>query len=466
MVERQSLGPEGEVGVRIRSGLLAATILLVLTPAVRAWYPYGEKYNRWQEDRPLMAGALHNSVPQDHLTERMARFKAGGLNTVIWWKLGNSKHIFRAAHDRGLEWAGGPQGGPPVIEDVLKIPGCAFIFAGDEPSSERELDDIAEICDWMWKEHPGIPVFANLSIVKIDHDLYIETCKPDIFSFDHYPLMRNGLTQRSYTFNLAWGRQTARTYRLPYWMFLQAYGREQEEPNHAYRIPGEADTRFLIFSFLAHGGTGIMYYHYYGHPEGMVIDREVIKPGRDPVDRHKYENTVMSRAWYGVRDATPEVQNLARALINLRTRDPIAYAGDGRFWDHPAPHYSRHNPKRPVERRRFRPRGALKAVRVSEGEDMGLLVGLFDDEKGEEYFMVVNLAHGLNMSKMDGARTVRLTFDPSVQQIERLNRMTGRVETLRTKQHGGVRVLDIQLEGGTGDLFKWSNGNPWDLREK
>ena len=59
MVERQSLGPEGEVGVRIRSGLLAATILLVLTPAVRAWYPYGEKYNRWQEDRPLMAGAQH-----------------------------------------------------------------------------------------------------------------------------------------------------------------------------------------------------------------------------------------------------------------------------------------------------------------------------------------------------------------------------------------------------------------------
>ena len=108
----------------------------------------------------------------------------------------------------------------------------------------------------------------------------------------------------------------------------------------------------------------------------------------------------------------------------------------------------------------------LTAVANRDNAEETVLVGLFDDRAGEEYFMVVNLAHGLNMSKMDGARTVRLTFDPSVQQIERLNRLTGLVETLRTKEAGRARVLDVQLEGGTGDLFKWSNGNSWALRER
>ena len=28
------------------------------------------------------------------------------------------------------------------------------------------------------------------------------------------------------------------------------------------------------------------------------------------------------------------------------------------------------------------------------------------------------------------------------------------------------RTLDILLEGGTGDLFKWSNGKPWTLRKE
>ena len=106
-------------------------------------------------------------------------------------------------------------------------------------------------------------------------------------------------------------------------------------------------------------------------------------------------------------------------------------------------------------------------MKVVEGEDQGLLVGFFDDKAGEEYFMVVNLAHGLNMSKMDGERTVRLVFRKSVEKIERLNRLTGRVETLETKKAGSVaRILKIRLEGGTGDLFKWSNGNPWDLRKE
>ena len=78
--------------------------------------------------------------------------------------------------------------------------------------------------------------------------------------------------------------------------------------------------------------------------------------------------------------------------------------------------------------------------------------------------MVVNLVRGENMSKMDGLRTLRLSFDKDVTEVERLNRLTGLVETLSTTDGDTERFLDIQLEGGTGDLWKWPGGS-WDLRQ-
>ncbi|HUT74170.1 MAG TPA: hypothetical protein VM221_04945 [Armatimonadota bacterium] len=449
----------------MRKFTLPAVLLPLLATTAWAWYPYSEKYERWQEPRPLTYAAMHNCVPRDCLPERMARFAAANLNTLIWFKPMPGCHMFQAAHDAGLAWACGTRGGQEAVAAALAIPGCAFIIAGDEPGSTEALDQIAAISDWVRRTYPDLPVFANLSITKVDHDSYIQKCKPDLFSFDEYPLLRDGKLAQTYLYDLAWGRQTASRYRLPYWMFLQAFGREHERPDYAYRVPGEADLRFLVFSFLAHGGTGIMFFIYYGFPEAMVMDLGVEDPERSPAENHRYENTVMTAAWYAVREVAPEVQNLARALLNLRTKDQVMYAGDGTFWEQPPPTYPNNNPAEPIRLQAFAGHGALRSIRVVEGQDLGLMIGFLEDEAGQEYFMMVNLAHGLNMSKMDGVRRVRLTFDRSVEQVERLSRFTGDVETLRTHPQEEAAVLDMSLEGGTGDLFKWSNGKPWRLRQ-
>ena len=71
---------------------IAVTLCMVLvsTTSAYAWYPYGDRYMQWQKSRPLMYGALHNSMPEDQMPSRVARFKAAGLNTVAWWKPGNA----------------------------------------------------------------------------------------------------------------------------------------------------------------------------------------------------------------------------------------------------------------------------------------------------------------------------------------------------------------------------------------
>ena len=447
----------------LRSSLVIVGTAIPLI--AHAWYPYPDTYTAWQAERPFLIAGLHNSVPTDRLPERMARMRAAGINTFSWSKPWNAKHFYEAASEAGLEWAGWLKpGNADLDDDFMRIPGCSFLQVGDEPNREDELIEIGETVEAVRNRYPHIPVFCNLSIAGVDHHRYVELVNPDLFMFDHYPLQRNGETQDHYLYNLNWGRQTAMTYKLPYWMYLQAWGRVEEKPTYAYRIPDEADLRFLVFTFLAHGGTGITWFHYYGHPESMVVDTGVKNPARTE-EPHIYENTVMSRAWYAAQDVSPEIQNLANALLNLRPKDHVMYAGNPVLWKDVKPTYSEHNPDPPIKNHAFEPRGALKNVDIVEQDEMGVLVSLFDDEAGEEYFMVVNLEHGADLDKIDCRRTLVLTFDDSVETIERLNRLSGKVEVLRTfPASTGIRRLTLRLEGGTGDLFKWSNGNPWAMR--
>ena len=320
---------------------------------------------------------------------------------------------------------------------------------------QRIYDELKNRIAWVHENHPDVLAFAILSIGKIDLNRYIETSKPDVFCYDYYLLRRDGTTANHYLHWVNVGREAARKHRLPYWMVLQSYGREAEEdegPAYAKRIPDEADMRFLAFSLLAHGGIGMQFFIYYTDTawETPVTPRVVAGRELPESQRNVYEDSVMTRTYFALRAMAPEVQTLGRAVLNLRTKDEIGYAGV-------LPH---------EKLKRFKGHGALKSIEVVGEPEAMVLVGLFDDAKGQEYFMVVNLVHGANMSKMDGARMIRLTFDSRVEQIERLNRLTGLVEVLRTKpaEEGDARVLDIQLEGGTGDLLKWSNGDTWDLR--
>jgi len=661
--------------------LAAATLGCV---CAQAWYPYPAIYDLWQQDRPFGLSGLHNSVPTDRLLQRMERFKAADLNNFCWGKPENAIHMFQAAHAAGLDWSCWASGGTNALALALQTPGNSWIMAGDEPATTEEVLEMAAIADWVRQHHPSTPIVVNLSIAKIDHDFLIAEVQPDVFSFDHYPLLRNGTTQTHYLYNVDWGRQTATEHNLPYWMYLQAYGREDPDPGRAYRIPGESDMRFLVYSFLAHGGTGIMLFSYYGHQEAMVIDTGVADPTSAAIP-HRYENTTVSPPWFALRDLASEIQHLGRALTNLRTKDEVMYSGHNLLWADGPPTYSQHNPSPPIQNEPFTPHPPLQsvdlvgvvssngpdpeldpfksglnipfdtnldavtwgsvadvccgtwtvtggmAVASSNGVDIprlihhptlenqpstttaldsndgwvattrfqysgtaylvnvlagpagfggdyelrlfgnefvggnlflidlrdyggltapfplapdvpheytvhfkgladenrvdcyidgqkvvedfdlddhpgkgngwqcnamqlggggpfhgtlsidefiaappgpgvehkGVQISFFDDAAGEEYFMIVNLMHGPNLSKKAASRTIQLGFDATVTQVERLNRWTGNVEFLQTVSGvGGQRTLTLPFEGGSGELFKWSNGNPWDLRSE
>jgi hypothetical protein len=427
------------------------------------WYPFSQRYENWQQGNPFMMGALHNCLPVDHLPERMARFKAAGLNTLISHEY-HARHFHLAAHQAGLKWAtwhperfaspGWRSGKGATARDVLaaalETPGCAFIQVSDGPKTEKHLDNIAAFSRWLRQQAPNSLQFSNLSITKIDHDLFVDKTQPDVFSFYNYPLATGNADDSSFLPQLKWARDSARKHQLPFWMYVQSWGQEAGSAERPLRNPDEADIRYLLFTFLAHGGNGVLFFLYYGHDAVPMVADIAVDEARAPAKDHRYENTVKTRTWHAVKDVAPEIHTLSRALLNLRTKNPIGYTGDP-----------------PARCDRFTGHGSLQSVANNANLREPTLVSFFVDRSGEEYFMVVNLVHGENMRKIEGTRDILLTFDHRVEQVERFNRATGRVETLRTRKgEQQTRSLIIRLEGGTGDLFKWSTGNRWDLRRE
>ena len=78
------------------------------------------------------------------------------------------------------------------------------------------------------------------------------------------------------------------------------------------------------------------------------------------------------------------------------------------------------------------------------------------------YFMVVNALSDFDGSAAETQQRIRLTFDfgaSGIDSLLRLSRETGLVEEVNLVSEGGSFYhLDLILDGGTGDLFKFNNG--------
>jgi hypothetical protein len=85
--------------------------------------------------------------------------------------------------------------------------------------------------------------------------------------------------------------------------------------------------------------------------------------------------------------------------------------------------------------------------------------------ENDKYFMIVNgLTDGTATTAAACAQLIHLTFNwnlTNINGLQRLNRDTGLVEDVALTYLGsaGCYSLDLTLDGGTGDLFKYNTGS-------
>ena len=220
---------------------------------ILGWHGLGESYTTVERYREMAAaGFTHNLFSWPDTAAALAALDAAhraGMKLFVQTP---------AVHQR-------PQ---DVVPHVRNHPALAGYNITDEPSADA-FEKWGRIVREVRRLDPRHPCYINLfptyaapgsqlgtATYQEYLDLFIRTTGVDLLSFDHYPVMENGLRKDFYQ-NLELVSATARREGLPFWAFALCTA-----ITHAYPIPTLGHLRLQQYSNLAYGAQGLQYFTY------------------------------------------------------------------------------------------------------------------------------------------------------------------------------------------------------------
>jgi len=170
-------------------------------------------------------------------------------------------------------------------EELAEGPACWGYALRDEPSA-ADFPALAKRVDEIRHERPGrfgyINLFPNYASTKqlgtVSYEEHVaqfmEIVKPDVLSMDHYPLMRpDGDSRERYCENLETMRRHSLKAGIPFWNFFYSM------PFNDRLDPTEAQIRWQIFTSIAYGAKGVLYFCYWTPGKGNGGTGEFPKGG-------------------------------------------------------------------------------------------------------------------------------------------------------------------------------------------
>lgn len=143
----------------------------------------------------------------------------------------------------------------------------------DEPGASR-FSNLAKVVERIRSVDPEKLAYINLfptyaTLDQLNTSSYTEyvarfmdEVKPEMLSYDHYHMYK-GYDSPDYFWNLEIIRNFGLKYNIPYTNIIQLVGDEHPlAPPFNLRTPSPGDHRFLVYSTLAYGYTGIVWFHW------------------------------------------------------------------------------------------------------------------------------------------------------------------------------------------------------------
>ena len=236
---------------------------------------------RFIQDR-FVIGMWVPPATNDDLDARYADIAAANFTLVVG-RSGNSDpaHIKRCERF-GLQTiieANGP------VETLPDGPACWGYLMKDEPGASA-FPNLAKRAEEIRIKHPGrfgyvnlYPNYAPLSALgtnSYDEHVakFIRMVKPEVLSMDHYPLMRPERdTRTAYCENLECFRKHSLAAGIPFWNYFYSM------PFNDRLDPTEAQIRWQIFTSVAYGAKGVLYFCYWTPGKGAAGAGEFPKGG-------------------------------------------------------------------------------------------------------------------------------------------------------------------------------------------
>jgi hypothetical protein len=261
----------------------------------------------------------------------------------------------------------------------------------------------------------------------------VQVLKPDVLSYDHYPYVEN-LMRHDFFYNMMLVRDKGLEHDLPYWAIVQA------SAHGAYRLPSRSDARMQVFSHLASGFTGITYFTFDNEPSFQWAS--ILDTAGNPTSLYPI-----------VADINKEATNLGQALRLMKSENVKFIAGRHLEGSQQVKNsvplgMTDWTPANDNDER------ILNITIGTLGFDRDGMIGFFTDDNGDKAFMLVNVNHGPTLSP-NSALTFTVLFDNSINELLRLDRITGQQVVVPLSRHR----LIVSIGAGTGELYKYNEGD-------
>jgi hypothetical protein len=314
-------------------------------------------------------------------------------------------------------------------------------------NDDKTLANAKRWFDEMRGKFPNVILYTNQYgglLTDANMQRYIETCKPDMLSFDTYPMWEKSVNWRSYFGDLQRYRAFSAGANIPFACWMQTFHGEDK-----YRDPSESELRLDVFGAWTFGAKMQTCFTYNAGSSSLF--KKTFNGSGDTTPQPAYE-------W--MKRINFESRNLSPYLVKLRCVDAQWILGKGSEYPWGVGPW-KYDEKLPQLR-------GFKVDNLSQknkGQEGDVALGLFkplDGKERERWIMVTNaLTDPIAASNLCTQKiTLNLVLDKGAK-IQKVNRATGKLETPKLKKVGEAdrALLELELPGGTGDLICITLGN-------
>lgn len=407
------------------------------------------------------------------------------FNGVVWsWGVDDSPHPKLSSLSSGQKWGKwvDANGTPATALDAFetsKIADLVALQVGDEQQTDLE-DPNGHTKAWFQAAHAGnnFPnqlLYVNSAYINSDaaYATFIANANPDAISFDAYPinspygsliLPHNWLSKAGQFRRHALGTYigTSGNAPRPFGMYLQTYQSTSEGTRH----PGEVEMRWQQFTAWTMGFKFVDAFTV-GGASSLFNGGNMSSPSEPRYSQFK--------------EGARQSMNLGPALTHLISYGygpSIVIGKNAGGTANPVPSdwlvFNKNNA--PPNQQYLTSVSATNIGTKNNGQPGDVYIGFFNplltsygDPAGEAYFMITNALGAYlddpTATVTDCLQRITLGFDfgaSSISSLQRLRRSDGLVEVVPlTHLSGSQYQLTFDLEGGTGDLFKYNDGTPF-----
>lgn len=312
---------------------------------------------------------------------------------------------------------------PEEYGSLPDSPACWGYLLQDEPSA-GEFAPLREKADAIRETQPGKFAFVNLlpqyvtpeRLEAKDYDDYVrrycEEVQPAVLCMDHYPLFTPGADGRdAYCENLAYMHKYSLQFGIPFWNFFNIM------PYGPHTDPSEAQVRWQVYTSLAYGAKGVLYFCYY-----TPVSHEFPKGGAIIA-----RDGTKTRHWYQARRINEQLKNMGPTLMRLtstgvyrvKTGDKAAAVLSG-------------TPIRDLSR-------------ADHDPEHDYLVGVFTHEDGRRAVL-------LNNYRFDYTAWPTVAFDADPAEVAEIDKWSGQEVPVRDDSPE-MEGVQLSLDAGEGRLF-------------